>query len=349
MEKKFNLTNEEISSICRSLELMLHSGIDFADALFLLSEDEEDPQLKEVFRQMGEKLQEGQPLAQVVTESGCFPDYVCSLLQVGEVSGRTEKALGSLASHYDRQASVNRHLKTALFYPAVLLIIMLAVIVILLVYVLPIFNDVYTQLGSSLSGIAGGLLSLGKSLGKAMPVFCVVVGIIAVGLIGFSASTSFRDKCFAFFRKHWGHKGVSAKLNTARFAEAIAMGLASGLPSEDAVSQASFILEGIPSAQTHCEACAKQLEQGENLAVALGKEELITRSECRLLEIALRSGSADDTMEQIAQKLSDEGEEALEATIGKVEPALVLVCCILVGLILMSVMLPLMNIMAVIG
>ena len=70
---------------------------------------------------------------------------------------------------------------------------------------------------------------------------------------------------------------------------------------------------------------------------------------CRLLELGLRSGSGDSAMEQIARQLSEESEMALEETVGRVEPTLVVITSVLVGLILLSVMLPLMHIMTAIG
>ena len=82
------------------------------------------------------------------------------------------------------------------------------------------------------------------------------------------------------------------------------------------------------------------------LCLAVG---LLPAGACRLLEIGQRGGTADAAMEKIARDLSEDGEAALEDLVNRVEPALVLVCSILVGLILLSVMLPLMHIMSAIG
>ena len=76
---------------------------------------------------------------------------------------------------------------------------------------------------------------------------------------------------------------------------------------------------------------------------------LLPASACRLLELGQRSGTGDAAMVKIAADLTEESEAALEEKVSRVEPALVLVCSILVGLILLSVMLPLMHIMSAIG
>jgi len=90
-------------------------------------------------------------------------------------------------------------------------------------------------------------------------------------------------------------------------------------------------------------------EQAKSLAEALKGSQVMPAAQCRLLELAQRSGAGDSAMEKIAADLSEESEYALEEAVSRVEPALVLVCSVLVGLILLSVMLPLMHIMAAIG
>lgn len=346
--KKVRLSNDDIGALCLSLSMMLHAGVGPADGLSLMAEDEEGP-MKELLKDMAAEADMGLPLNQVFKDTESFPDYVCSLLTVGEESGRTEEALNALSNHYETQAAINQRLRTALLYPAILLLIMLAVIVVLLVYVLPIFNEVYTQLGASLSGVAGGLLSLGQALGKFMPVLCVLLGIIVALVIAFAASPSFREKILTWYRGKFGDKGISGQLNMARFAGALSMGISSGLTPEDAISLSTSILEGIPTAQARCKDCLEKIFNGANLSTAMNEAGLLPKAECRLLETGIRAGAGDTAMEQVARRLAESSEYAVEAKVGQVEPAMVIVCSVLVGLILLTVMMPLMHIMAVIG
>ena len=347
--KKRKLTNEEVSSLCEGLALQIHAGIVVGDGLSLLAEEETDGARKAILTEMANKVDDGAALAAAMRKTEAFPDYVCGLLDVGERAGRTEEALSALARHYEDRTRLDRRIKSALLYPAILLVIMLAVIVILLVQVLPIFNEVYENLGGSLTGIAGGLLSLGQALDRAMPVLCVLLGVVVAFMVVFAASPSFRDRVMSVWRRTMGDRGVSRKINTARFAQSLSMGLCSGLPIEDALTLSSSLLEHVPSAKSRCDDCIKRLEDGEPLAAAMRESEVLPRTECRLLEIGLRSGSGDNAIEQIARRLSEDSETALEEKVGQVEPALVMVTSILVGLILLSVMLPLMNIMTAIG
>jgi len=347
--EKVKRSNEEISGLCLGLSLLLHAGVGIGDGLSLLAEEETKPDFRALLSHMAQEVDAGTPLAAAVREAGCFPLYACGLLEMGEQTGRTEETLRALARHYDDRARLDRRLRAALLYPAVLLLIMLAVIVVLLARVLPVFNDVYADLGGRLSGLAGGLLSLGRWLDGAMPALCVLLALIVILLALFAACLPFRNRVLSWWRKNWGDKGVSRKLNTARFAQSLSMGLSSGLPLEEAISLSAKLLDDTPSAKARCVDCLSRLEQGEPLAQAIGASGLLPPPQCRLLELGLRGGSGDAAMEEIARHLTEESELALEEKIGQVEPTLVIVTSVLVGLILLSVMLPLMHIMSAIG
>lgn len=127
------------------------------------------------------------------------------------------------------------------------------------------------------------------------------------------------------------------------------MGMSSGLTQEEAVELAASLAEGTPAFQDKCGLCLHLLEQGRSLPQALKETELIPHAQCRLLEAGLRGGCAEQVMEQTAQRLMEDSEAAVERRVGWIEPVLVIFCCALVGMVLLSVMLPLMHIMTAIG
>jgi len=341
------LSYVEISEFCRELALLLHAGISTAEGLYLLAE--EDKAKKDMLERMAAAVDEGAFLSKACEGEGCFPAYVCGFIMVGENAGRLEDTLNALARYYDERDRMTRQLRNTLVYPAVLLLLMLVVIVVLLGKVLPVFNDIYASLGGQLTGVAGGLLLVGQGLNKAMPVLCAVMAAVLAFAAVFSLHGGLREKLLRWWNTRWGDRGIARKLNNARFAEAIAMGFASGLPLEEAVDMAAMLLEDNPQAAARCKKCAQDLQQGNELAKALGENGFMPLAQCRLLTLGMRSGKGDAVMEDIAVKMSAEADEDLERTIGKIEPTLVLLTSVLVGVILLSVMLPLMNIMTAIG
>jgi len=342
------LSNIEISQICQELELLLHAGVMLGDGLALLA-DEERGKTGELLAQIGRHVDMGDSLAAALRKSEVFPSYMVGMVEVGERSGRTEQALHALAHYYEQQDTMDHQIRAALTYPSILLMLMLVVIAVLLSQVLPIFDEVYASLGGHLTGIAGGLLMLGQWLDAAMPVLCVLLAVIVLLVLAFSLSDKFRSKLLGVWRKSQGDKGISRKINEAHFAQALAMGLSSGLPLEEAVELCAVLLKDVPSAAARCKKCARRLAEGAELAESLRESEMLPASICRLLILGVRSGTSDAVMEDISRRLSSEANQALEKKVAQVEPTLVLVTSLLVGAILLSVMLPLMNIMAAIG
>lgn len=340
------ITNGELSSLTMELSMLLHAGIGVGDALSMLSGEDG---YRDLLDGMARRADEGEPLSQCLREGGRIPAYVCGLVEVGEETGRTEEALAALSRYYERRARLDRQVRSALLYPAVMLVLMLLVIAVLLVRVLPIFDDVYASLGGRLTGVAGGLLALGRGLDAAMPALWAALALAVVFFGAFAGVESFRDRVLALWRRGRGDRGVSRRMNNARLAQAMAMGMASGLPLERSMELAASLMEDVPPARARCEDCRARLEGGASLSAAMGESGLLPAGACRLLEIGQRGGTADAAMDKIARDLSEDGEAALEELVSRVEPSLVLVCSILVGLILLSVMLPLMHIMSAIG
>ena len=152
-----------------------------------------------------------------------------------------------------------------------------------------------------------------------------------------------------WWRRKRGDKGLSWEISSAHFAQAFAMGLSSGMPTEEAIELAAGVMAEIPAAKKHADDCLVKIADGTPLPQALAEEKLLPTTESRLLATALRSGAADRSIQDIAERLTEKGERSIRQSVSRVEPALVIVSCILVGLILLCVMLPLMNIMSAIG
>lgn len=346
--KQIHFTNMAIADLCHQLALLLRAGVRLDDGLILLSEEEE-PAYRDLLAAIAGQVEEGSLLSAAFAQAGCFPPHVTGLLEVGERVGRTEETLLALSRYYEEREHTIRQLRNALTYPAILLLMMLVVIVVLLSRVLPVFDEVYASLGGSLTGLAGGLLALGNGLNAIMPFLGALLGIIGLAILVFSLSSGVRSKVVQFWNCHWGDRGVSRKMNDAQFAQALSMALNSGLPLEAGVSLAGALLKDKPQAVKRCEACLARLDDGDDLSAALGETAMLPSSACRMLTLGMRAGTGDATMEEIARRLSEEAKEALETRVASVEPALVLITSILVGAILLSVMLPLMNIMKAIG
>lgn len=346
--KTLELSNIQIADLCRQLALLMHAGVGLGDGLTLLCDEEPDSRIRDMLSAMARSVDSGNPLSIAFRQADCFPHYVTGLIRVAESVGRLEDTLNSLYTYYENRERMQRFALNALTYPIILFVLMTAVIAVLLVRVLPVFNDIYASLGGTLGGVAGGLLLLGQALKKALP----ALGIILAALLLFGCLVAlcrpFRSRVLSVWRSCLGDRGIARSLNNARFAQALSMGVSSGMPIEQAAQLAEQVLQD-SAAVSRCRLFREQLEQGAQLADALSTNRLMSPAACRLLTLAMRSGEGDTVMTDIAQRMLDDAQQEIEAAVSKLEPALVLATSLMVGAILLSVMLPLMDIMSVLG
>lgn len=347
--KAFQLTNSEISDLLGQLALLSKAGVPLSDGLYLLAEDETNPKIHPLLTASAKATEEGLGLSAAFAGTDAFPTHVTGLLDVGEQTGRTEETLLALSRYYAEQDRTNKKLRSALTYPIILFFMMMAVIVVLLSKVIPVFEDVYASLGGSLTGIAGGLLVFGNTLNHLLPFLCVLLALLLLAALLFIFMPGLRKRAKARMLQKFGDRGIFRKLNDARFAQALSMAYSSGLPLEECIALAGNLLQDCPDAARRVEDCRTSLNQGQELAQALQASTLMPPASCRMLTLGLRAGTADTTLEEIAQRLSEEAEDTLESKLSMIEPALVIITSLLVGVILISVMLPLMHIMKAIG
>lgn len=346
--KKIQLTQGQTAEVCGGFALLLHSGLGLADSAWLLQQEAEG-NLKEILTGLGQRLDGGSTLSAAMEKCGGFPGYAAALTAIGEKTGHLEQTLQSLADYYTENDRTVRQLKNALVYPCMILLMMLVVIGVLLVKVLPVFDGVYASLGSRLTGISAGLLYLGQGLSRMLPVLLAVLLLVAALVLAVCLWAPAREKALAIWQKQFGDRGISRKFNNARFARGLSMGISSGLPLTDAAVLAEKLLQHAPGAAKRAKICREALEEEGTLSDALQAGQLLPAWATRMVAVGIRGGNADRVLEEVARRMMKEARASLEETAARVEPAMVLVSSVLVGIILLSTMLPLMNIMASIG
>ena len=337
----------DLAEICRGFSLLLRSGIGAAECAFLLAR--ENQSLEPLLITLGNYLDEGYSMADAMEAAGSFPDHLRAMVHIGEETGRLEETLMGLADYYEEHSRTRQRVRAAVAYPAMVLGLVLLVVGVLLVKVLPVFDRVYASLGSRLTGPAAYLLRLGEALGESLPIVAAVLLVMALMAAVLWLTPKFREKLVAFWKKRCSDRGIGRKFNNARIARALALGFSSGMNLENSLELAEELLKDVPNAARRCRACIQAVEDGASFSEAMEKGQLLPPAQSRLLEIGFRSGSGDLVMETIADSMMEDAWNSFNKAISGIEPGMVLVSSLLVGLILLSVMLPLADILSVLG
>ena len=347
--KRLRVPAQYLPIFCRELHQLVRTGIPLAEGLTMLREDETDPDTRSWLEALCRSTEEGLPLASALRETGAFPAYMTDMVSLAEETGRLEDVLLSLQRHYDRQLRMTADIRGAVAVPVTLFAVMVAVVVLLVTQVLPVFDRVFAQLGVRMGAVATGMMNAGAVLAKAGTGLAVVLVILAAAALVVALVPSLREKFVTGFRRSFGGRGILGQMAAARFASSMSMAVASGLSMEESVALSAKLCGGAREIDEKTERCRKEIEEGGSPADALADSGLFSGRDCRLLKLAEQTGSLPDTLEDLAQRQEEESLRRIDRTVGAIEPAIVVITSALAGVILLSVMLPLMGLLSTIG
>ncbi|MCL2386595.1 MAG: type II secretion system F family protein [Defluviitaleaceae bacterium] len=343
-----SLTNIYMSTLCLEIYMLLNSGISVRYGVEMMLDDESDKDGKIILQNLLDNLEGEVPLSEAMRKGKYFPLYMVNMIEIGEKTGRLAETLKALAEHYERQERLAVSIKNATLYPAVMLAMMIAVVLILVVQVLPIFNDVFARMGAQMSPFATRLMEFGAWFRGASVVIAVVFLVLFVVAFLAWVIPVVRGGVAGAASKLWGGKGVFGRIAASRFVSSMSLAMASGIDIEDSVNLAAS-LNSNPSISRKYENCVALLRDGKSLADALKEARILSARDSRILSLGEKSGMADSAMAEIARRSDTIVQDEISNIVGKIEPTLVIVTSAIVGIILLSVMLPLMGIMTTIG
>lgn len=335
-----------ISSLCLSLHLAAASGIPLSEGILLFAQDEPDSRIRIALSEAYDALERGTPLFETLQRSGLFPVYMTDMIEAGERTGKLDDVLISLSSYYDRQHRMARAIRGAVLYPSVLLAIILMVMVLFVVKVLPIFNDVYMQLGAAMSGPAVFMLNVGRWLVQfAAPLLLTLIASAAV-IYSLLSNASRRAAAGHAVCRLLGAGDLPGLLSSAKFSSVMSMALSSGMDIDNALAMTARLTGDDTLLAGKLVRCRERVAAGESFAPAVAEAGIMPALYTRMLAVGVRTGSADTVMSEIARRSGTEAEGRIDGVLGRIEPALVILMSLIVGLILLSVMLPLASIMS---
>lgn len=343
--KQQQLSSGELSALCLELAQIWHSGTSLADGLYALSgeQDEAGPLIAALYR----AAEDGMDLPHALDAQGAFPSYMIQMLSLAEKTGQQEETLRSLSAYYDRMDRMQVSIRSAVLYPAILTGVMFAVVLILVTHVLPIFEGVFAQLGMQMRGLAGIMLRAGRVLSGVSVGIGIVLAVLIISAVIIYRVPRARSVVFRTMSGMSGENGLSAKIANARLLSALAMAAQSGMETEQAIGYASDICGDNPRIRRLLSECLTKLQNGARISSAL--EGILSARNCRAVALAERTGSQADLFAEIAKRSERAVNDEIDRRIGWIEPTLVILTSAVVGVILLSIMLPLLGIMSSIG
>lgn len=341
------LSEEQISVFCRSLAMMLRSGVTMQEAVELFVQDGDDasPLLHSTAQQMEKSLGEGQSFAQTARDTGAFPEYALGVFSMAELSGRLDEVLDRLADYYDRQHALNERLRSTLTYPVALLLMMCCVLSVLVFSVLPMFVRVYNSLTGSLAASSYAYVLAASLIGRVSLVLAVAVSAVLLVLAVMLHTQKGREKLNGPMERSRFTRKAARQLAVSQMADTVSTMLASGAEEDSALEQC-IRQTSHTGLRTALQACRSDMQQGTGMAQAFLRHKVLPPLYARMLQGGSESGSLPAAMESVALRMGQEAENALCRLIDDIEPVLIGFLTVSVGFTLLSVMLPLLGILS---
>lgn len=344
---KTMLSNYALSAFCMEVSLLIQAGMPLDQGILSLLEDEKSKEGKQIFTTIYQSMEEGSTFHDALCETGVFPTYMTDMVLVGEKTGEIEKILEQLHFYYQKEEQLHQSIKSAVIYPMIMVFMMFIVLMVLVLKILPMFNEVYYELGSEVPVVATMIMQIGMIVSKAAVFVFGVACILAVA--AFFYGKRHPDKKLFSLEKTFFAKGkTSLMIAQSRFTSVLALALSSGLEIEYAMELALKLINH-EGAKQQIRQCRDYLEQGESFSDAIEKTGIIKGVYAGLLNIGFKTGNADKVMKELSQRYSQQVDNRINSVVSSIEPTLVIILSILVGVILLLVMMPLMGIMSPIG
>jgi len=342
------LSADDLSIFCAQVALVLQSAIPIQEGISAIYENITERKPREIVKQIADDVEQGLPLHKALENSGIFPPYMVNMVAIGEKSGKLEAVMSSLSSYYDREDSLRKRIKSAIFYPSILVLMMCAVLTILIVAVLPIFSDVFETMGSEMSATAKMFLSVGLSIGKYAYIALVILVLAIFLLYFFSQTKKGAVLVNAIIGKLLPTRMLSQKIAVARFSSVMSMMFSSGYNTDDALELASFVVSN-KDVKAKIELSRDMMKKSASFSNSTVEAKLFTGIYARMVVIGEKTGSLDTVMEGLSKRYSEQADDSIDKAIALIEPTLVGTLCLVIGIILLTVMMPLMGIMSSIG
>ncbi len=345
-QKRKALPPRELAAFFESLHMLLQAGVPANECPDIIAGDTEGSRLSAASARVNQILMEEGVfiLSQALEMSGYFPEYSIEMLRLGEESGRMETTSAALGEYYRQQDALSASIRSAISGPLLLLAMMSVVLIFLIIFVLPVFENVFASLGLAAGGGLGGAFVAAR---VSMVVVGVLLALILALVLAYLTSGG-RKKLADMAQNVPFTKHIHYSMSASRLTGGLAMLLASGIPAGEALRRAGKLVGNRRIAQKVA-AAVDMVEGGQDLGRTLVDAGVLEGFEAKILLSASRAGQTEQAMRNLSAIYARDTESRIDRLLGMLEPALVGLLSVAIGVILLSVMLPLTSIMSAIS
>ncbi|MDR1664458.1 MAG: type II secretion system F family protein [Clostridiales bacterium] len=344
-----SVSPKELSVLCKQMSVLFHSQITLMEGLSVLVEQSENKQLKQTLTEVYDFMDRGFSFSEAMgMYDHIFTSYLLSMVVIGETSGTLDTIFSRMSSYFDKEDKIRKKIRSAVTYPAILTVLMAAIIVLLIVKILPMFGDILDSMGAEMPSATSAILGAGSFLAGYGWIILLVIIAAAVGIFLYVRSEKGRVLFDRLKFRIPVYRFISSRIITSRFARSLAILFRSGVQLLNALQDITVLMDNRFLEEKLTKAVEKATVR-EEITGALQDIGVFPVLFLKMFSIGEKTGHLDEMLEKAASVFDDEVDDALERFTAMLEPALIIILSLIVGVILLSVVLPMITVMNAIG
>ena len=339
----------ELALFCKQTSVLFYSHMTLMEGMKLLGEQNENKNLKIALNEMYDIMDQGHTFATAANMyTHIFPTYLLNMITIGEQSGTLDNIFQTMSDYYEKEAKLRKRLRSAVAYPAMLSVLMVAIILLLILRVLPMFNSILTDMGEELPMATALIFGASNFLNKYVWILTILIAGAVFGVLYYIRTENGKIWFDKYKLNSIFSKYISRRSITARVARSLGLLIKSGVQLLNAMEIITPLVENKFLEDKFVKA-TEEIRDGKDLAEAFGEIGVFPPLFIRMIVIGQKAGHLDEMLDKSSSVFDDEVDDAIERLTVMIEPILIIVLSIIVGIILLSVMLPMIDIMSVIG
>ncbi|WP_439692977.1 type II secretion system F family protein [Curtobacterium sp. SP.BCo] len=339
---------KDLAIMSRQASTMLSSGLSLLRALSILADQTDNKKLKEILGKVRDDVERGVSFSDAVAKYPVdFPPIMINMIRAGETGGFLDQAMDSIATNFEKEHKLRSTIKSAMTYPVVVLVMSLVAVVVMLVFIVPIFQKMFTSLGGQLPLPTMVLVYASHAMVWVGPILLVA---IVLGWLWWRANKN-TDRVRGFVDPIRLRLPVFGELNRkiviARFARNFSNMIGAGVPILQALQIVGEVSNNFV-VQRALERVAESVRKGESIAVPLAAEKVFPEMVSQMVAVGEDAGSLETMLEKIAEFYDNEVETTTEALTSLIEPLLIAFLGVVVGGMIVALYLPIFKITSLI-
>ena len=333
----------------RQFATLIGAGLPLSNTLRTLLEQTESKPMKLVIEDILQQVEAGKSLAESCAKHPeVFDQVYLSLLQAGEASGTLDLALKRLADQKEKDEAMMSKIRGAMTYPAIVLLVIIAVVIFMMVMVVPQVQNLYLDMGKELPGATKLLVAISNFIVTRW--YVVLIALIVFGIVFVQFfRTNIGKRWLAIFVLNVPiFKNLFLRLYNSRFARTMQMLLSTGVAMLDSMQMSAEATNNVAYEQQIIEA-KEMVQAGKPLSISLKDKKYMMPLVPQMASIGEESGKIDEMLGKAAKVYEDELDEQINAISTLIEPILMVVMALLIGFIVLAVLMPIYTLVSSVG